>query len=324
MTRRRLFPLFRRNGGQNGGRRKRETGPLRVNYANYGAEFINDSVRSPLAGPDLGNEPPPTIQRPVESMTEDLREPAGSLTGETLDRHEVALRAGVALEFVRRLTALGILSPDEGDRFSPGDVRRVMIVRTLERAGVPLDGIGNAVRSGLLSLAFADTSPTSDRFAPLSDITFADLSERSGVPVELLMVIREAVDFAHPRPNDRVREEELLIVPLVELQYHNGVRPLAIERLLRVYGDSLRRVAESEADWWHTEVMPLLSAGIAPTARIDAVHELMPQLARLSDDALLVIYHSQQSRPWTQGFIENVESALEAAGLHRRLERCPS
>jgi hypothetical protein len=49
----------------------------------------------------------------------------------SLARREVAQRAGADLEFVSRLTELGILSPDDDDRFSPGDVRRVMIVRTL-------------------------------------------------------------------------------------------------------------------------------------------------------------------------------------------------
>lgn len=48
-----FFNVLRRNGGKNDGRRKRGTGRTRVDYANYGVEFINDSVRAPLAGPDL-------------------------------------------------------------------------------------------------------------------------------------------------------------------------------------------------------------------------------------------------------------------------------
>jgi adenylate cyclase len=238
-------------------------------------------------------------------------------------RHQVAERAGVELDFVSRLVELGILSPDDRDRFTPADVRRVTIVQTLQRAGVPLEGIGRAVRSGRLSLAFVDTT-TYDRLASLSDVSFAELSEQTGVPTELLMVIREAVGSAQPRPSDRVRDDELGIVPLIQLQLASGVRPLVIERMLRVYGDSLRRIAETEADWWHAEVMPRLGAGMGPAEMMQAANQLSPRLARLGDQAVLAIYHAQQAHTWTTSIIEGIESALEAAGLHSRLERLPA
>ncbi len=238
-------------------------------------------------------------------------------------RHQVAERAGVELDFVSRLVELGILSPDDRDRFSPGDVRRVTIVQTLQRAGVPLEGIGRAVRSGRLSLAFVDTT-TYDRLAWLSEVTFAELSEQTGIPVELLMVIHEAIGSAQPRPIDRVRDDELPIVPLIELQLASGVRPLVIERMLRVYGDSLRRIAETEADWWHAEVMPRLGAGMGSAEMMQAANQLSPRLARLGDQAVLAIYHAQQAHTWTKSIIEDVESALDAAGLHSRLERLPA
>ena len=80
-----------------------------------------------------------------------------------------------------------------------------------------------------------------------------EVSEKTGIPVELLMVIREAVGFAEPQPEDRLRENELQIVPLVKAQISEGFRLTVIERWLRVYGDSSRRIAETEVDWWHTE-----------------------------------------------------------------------
>ncbi len=240
-----------------------------------------------------------------------------------LQRHEVAQRAGVELDFVNRLVEVGILSPDDGDRFSPGDVRRVTIVRNLERTGVPLDGIGSSVRRGLVSLDFVDT-PIFDRLASLSDVTFAQLSEEGGVPVELLMVIREAMGSAQPRPEDRVRDDELLIVPFIELQVANGFRPAVIERWLRVFGDSLRRMAETEAGWWHGELMPQLAARLGPAEAMEAANELSPELARLSDQTIMAIYHGQQAHTWTKSIIEGIEDTLEAAGLHSRLERLPA
>ena len=43
-------------------------------------------------------------------------------------------------------------------------------------------------------------------------------------------------------------------MPLIEFQLALGFRPIAIERGMRVYGDSLRRVAESEGEWWRSEI----------------------------------------------------------------------
>ena len=55
-----------------------------------------------------------------------------------LSRDEAAERAGVGPEYVERLVDLGIVAPAEHDRFSTGDVRRVLMVRSLESAGIAL------------------------------------------------------------------------------------------------------------------------------------------------------------------------------------------
>ena len=92
---------------------------------------------------------------------------------------EVTKRAGVDWGYVEDLIRLGVLAATPGGAFSAGDVRRVRMVKSLERAGLPLDGKGEPVRSGALSLAFLDIA-SYDRFAGLSDMTFAQLSERTG------------------------------------------------------------------------------------------------------------------------------------------------
>jgi adenylate cyclase len=44
----------------------------------------------------------------------------------------------------------------------------------------------------------------------------------------------------------------------------------------------------------------------------------------LIEQVLIAIYHGQQDHAWSQVFVEHVESALEAAGLYRRLDRPPA
>src|SRR5207247_3882864 len=130
-------------------------------------------------------------------------------------------RAGVDSGYVDRLVDLGILRPGTGDAFSQGDVRRARWVHGLELAGVPLDGLAAAVRDHALSFTYLD-APAFDRFAEVSGTTFLEVSAKTGVPMALLKVVREAVGFAEPQPEDPVREDELSVVPVVELELSQG------------------------------------------------------------------------------------------------------
>jgi adenylate cyclase len=243
--------------------------------------------------------------------------------GEQL-RQEVARRAGVDPGYVDRLVELGILRPGEGDTFSQGDVRRARWVHSLEAAGVPLEGIATAVRNGTLSFVYLDASAF-DRFAMVSGTTFHEVSERTGVSMDLLGVVREAVGFAEPRPEDLVREDELSIVPAIELLLSNGIRPVVIERWLRVCADNLRRIAETETDWWRSEVeRPFLEEGMSTVEMLEAQADFGSRINPLMERVLTAIYRGQQEHAWSKSAVEDVEDALERTGLLNRLHHPPA
>jgi adenylate cyclase len=239
-------------------------------------------------------------------------------------RQEVAQRAGVDPDYVDRLVELGILTPGAADAFSPGDVLRARWVQSFEGAGVPLEGMAAAVRDGALSFSYLDAAAF-DRFAGLSGTTFRQLSASTGIPLELLMVVREAFGSAEPRPEDTVHHNELSVVPMIELQLANGFRPIVIERWLRVCGDSLRRINETETAWWHSEVMtPLLASGMTEGEMLQTQANLGSRMAPLREQALLGIFYGQQEHSWNRETVEHIEGALEQAGLYRRLDRPPA
>jgi adenylate cyclase len=239
-------------------------------------------------------------------------------------RAETAERAGVTVDEVSRLVALGILSPREDDRFSPGDVRRAGLVQSLETGGIRSEMLAAALRRGELSLEFMD-DPAYERFAALSGETFQQLSARTGIPLELLMVMREAIGSAQPDPDDRVREDELAIVPLIQVELQHGFRPIAIERFLRTTGDSMRRVAETEGNNFFSEVLtPLFAAGHKASDIGPLTKDFGEATAPLGDQALLAIYHAQSARAWAANIIGGIETALASAGLVSRVERPPA
>jgi adenylate cyclase len=237
-------------------------------------------------------------------------------------RKDVAEQAGVEPSYVAGLVDLGILTPDVPDRFTPGDVRRVLIARSLEDAGISLDDVVAGIEHGALSLDFADAAGF-ERFAGLTTETYHEVSGRTGIPLELLAVVREAIGMAPPSPDDRIREDELTIVPFIELQLAEGFRPAAIERFLRVLGDSTRRIADQEAAWWNSEVIEQArAAGEGPEAVGNA--DLTDRIAPMTDDALIAMYHAHQGRNWTANIIEGFEVLMTNAGIHSRLDRLPA
>jgi hypothetical protein len=165
-----------------------------------------------------------------------------------LSRAEVAERAGVAPAFIDRLCTLRILKSAGGDEYAEGDVRRTRIAQALDEGGLSLDGVAKAIEAGALDLGFVDAAAY-ERFTGLTDVTFADAAARAGLPMEIVLAIREASGSSAAAPDDRMRPSELEAVPALRMEVEHGVRPTVVERSLRAVGESARRMAEVEADW---------------------------------------------------------------------------
>ena len=241
---------------------------------------------------------------------------------EALTREDAAARAGVPVERLDELVALGIIKPRPKDVFSVGDVRRARVLETLLEAGLPLDAMAEGFRRGLLTLDFVD-GPEYDRFPQLSRETFAEVSERTGIPFSMLAVIRETGGFASPAVDDLMRQDELRVVPFVEIQVRLGFDPVAIERLLRAQADSMRRIAEAEGEWWRSQVsIPRIDAGESGLG-IAGV-DVSAALNDASQEALLAIWNAQQAQAWMANITSGFEYLLKREGLYHSQERLPA
>jgi adenylate cyclase len=237
-------------------------------------------------------------------------------------RREAADRAGVRLDDLDRLVELDLVAPDDQDRFTAGEVRKIGLVASLTAGGIPEDALAIARRSGGLSLDFLD-DPLYENFSALSDVTFEALSKRAGIPVDVLLVIREAIGSAVAQPTDLVREIELGVVPMIEAELASGYPIDAVERGLRTMGDSLRRAAIAEADAFAMFVIepvvqqPEVRSAEVSQAAVVATQRIRPTI----DRALLAIYHAQQAHAWTTNILLGFERALALAGIAGRADR---
>jgi adenylate cyclase len=241
---------------------------------------------------------------------------------QSFDLAEAAQRIGFSAAEVARLVELGALAPDAAGRLSELQLRRASMIRSLVQAGIPLEGLAAAIRDGAISFDFLQ-APVFRRFSLASSATFADVAARTGVPVEQLLLVREASGSPAASPDDRMREAELAYADLMELAFRGGMSPAALQHMISSQGDGLRRVAETESAIWSEEVIePAMRAGKRPDEVLG--NEFGDQMGVILDRTVMAMYHLQQARAWTVDIIGGLENQLVAAGLHSRLEHPPA
>ena len=158
---------------------------------------------------------------------------------------EAAERSGVSVEELRRL-----VRPRDPDArrgrplHRPSMLRRAALVKGLADAGIPLDGLGAAIRSGKVSLDFLD-APAFERFSALGGDTFAETGRADRRADRAAHVRPRSGRLRRPAPDDRVRDDEAPYVELVETAlagWHPPERDRAADPRA---GRRMRRIAET-------------------------------------------------------------------------------
>jgi adenylate cyclase len=186
-------------------------------------------------------------------------------------------------------------------------------------------GIAAAIRAGRLSFAFLET-PLYRRWAVRSGPTYRQVSQETGVPLELLASALEAMGFASMTPEDSITEDELEVVPLLQRGFASGLLDLAwFTRVGRAHAEGLRLVVAAWNQAYRARFEgPVLAAGNDHRAAMDEAPQLSVDFLPLMDRALLAGLRRQQELLWTEGLVEHIEDELEAAGTLGRPGRVPA
>jgi adenylate cyclase len=243
-----------------------------------------------------------------------------------LSATELAEAAGATEGDVMRMVELGIVVPrDDTPSFLPSDVQKVRLGEACERAGLPLDGIGRAIDEGRVSFAFLEAPPFR-RWAQRTDRTYGDVCREAGISFDLFRSVLEAFGYARMEPDDRVREDELEVLPLVRQAVATGMFDEAwMTRVARAHAQGLRKgvMAETEAyhEWFE---MPALRAGLGQPKAIEQAARMAAAWNELVDRAVMAGYRRQQELVWIEHHVEHIEEALEEAGVLTGPERVPA
>jgi Adenylate cyclase regulatory domain len=236
-----------------------------------------------------------------------------------LSASELADLAGVTKAEVERMVDLGVLVARHGAApFLASDVQKLRLATACEQAGLPMDGIAAAIRAGRLSFVFLEAYQYQryQRYAARSSRTYRQVSQETGVRLELLRRTLESAGFAWSAPDDPMREDELEVVPLLRRVAATGILDLAwMTRIGRAWADGLRLAAKAESEAYHARVeLPALESGMGQQQALELSAQLDPELAPLLDRAVMAIYHRQQELAWIEDQVEHVEAARWCAG----------
>jgi adenylate cyclase len=234
--------------------------------------------------------------------------------------------AGVTEAEVQRMVDLGLLVARDGaGPFLETDVQKVRLAAACEQAGLPMEEITVAVRAGRLSFAFLEGTAYR-RWALRSARTYRQVSEESGVPLDTLASVLEAMGFARMAPDQRIREDELEIVPLLRLARSTGILdPVWLARIGRAYAEGLRLAANVENEAYRARFTgPVLASGADHRTAMELASQMAADFLPLVDRTVAAIYRRQQELVWTEDMVEDIEAELERAGVLRRPERLPA
>jgi hypothetical protein len=218
----------------------------------------------------------------------------------SLSIEELAIQAEVDAGYVRRLIELGVLERRVGpEAYGRSDVRRVEFLRSWEAAGFSAEAVVDLIRAGELSLSWLD-APKPTRAERL-DLTCEQVCSEEDVPYAVMQALQSALGFAPPDFNARAREGDRELARLAQMLLAAGARQAPILGLVRVYADSLRRVAKAEAELYEREIeQPLRRSGWSEQQLLDYWAPNGNRVMASLERALLDIYRRQREHVWIE------------------------
>jgi adenylate cyclase len=213
---------------------------------------------------------------------------------------------------------LGVLVPglDSEAPFVDGDALRVKLVEELEASGISPTKVALAVSGGALSLSYLDHFPGP---SVRSDQTYAELCDEIGIPFGLLDRVYVGFGLSSPRPDEQVRAEDRDIIAELPSLLDVGLGEAEVLRAARVWGEGPRRVAQHQVYSFHELLEePFRKRGLSDDQALDAaLTQVGVWMIPFCERLVGWLYRRHFEAYSTRHRLDHVESALDAAGLHR-------
>lgn len=218
-----------------------------------------------------------------------------------LSAADLAALARVRVEDVEQYLQRGLLDPDGDGVLDELDVLRLRILVHYRGVGYSLDELTEAIRARSRGILYADLLFASDDDA----LTPEQVSERSGVSADDVNALRRAIGLSGPIP-----VEDLKFFEAVKGLVDGGVPLKVLLDVGRVYGDTLRRLAQSEVRMIRSFITePGRSSVLKDRAQSERLQAVQDLVGPILEPLLLNIHRQHLLRASVQEALADIEAA---------------
>jgi adenylate cyclase len=226
----------------------------------------------------------------------------------------ITLREASELSGVKQSTlrdwASQDLIPIRDGRWSRASAAQARVVSRMLERGYSMDAIREAAEGGRLAFGYAE-----DLFeVPESRYSLEQAAERTGLEPELIERLMTLLGSPMGQEG-RLNEEDVRAMRHCSEVLASGFPLVAFLQLVRVYGQSIRRVADAEVRLFHLYVHePLIQDGVPPLEMAEEMGDLVADLLPVTAP-LMEYMHSRYLRFYIeQDVVGHMEADVAGAG----------
>jgi adenylate cyclase len=229
--------------------------------------------------------------------------------GERISLAEASRIAGVSVSTLRRWAGERIV-PVEDERWTRASAAQARVVARMRERGYSLEAIKEAVGGGRLAFGYAEDVLQ----VPEGQYSREDAAARTGLEPELIERLMTLLGTPIGM-EERLNEEDLRAMRHCADVLASGFPLVAFLQLIRIYAQSIRKVADSEVRLFHLYVHePLMEDEVPPLEIAEQMGELAADLLPVTAP-LMEYMHNRYLRFYVeQDVVGHMEADIGGAG----------
>ncbi|MFN8217561.1 MAG: adenylate/guanylate cyclase domain-containing protein [Solirubrobacterales bacterium] len=200
------------------------------------------------------------------------------MADERISLGEASRRSGVPASTLKRWAEEKIVPVRRG-RWTATAAAQARVVARMRERGYSLEDLRRAGREGRLAFGFAEELFAEDE----GEVTVAMIAAETGLEEELIERILVMLGTPKGRQRDRLTAEDAVALRLCARVLAAGFPLVAFLQLVRIYVQSIRRIADAEVRLFHLYVHePLIRDGVPELQMAEEMGDLAAEILPLA------------------------------------------
>lgn len=205
---------------------------------------------------------------------------------ETISLNQAARISGVSPGTLKRWAAAGVI-PVKNDRWTTAAAAQARVVARMRERGHSLEDLRRAGRDGRLAFGFVEDLLPGTREHPVDR---AEAADRTGLEEELIERVMTLLGTPTALEGT-LNEQDVAAVEQLAAILGAGFPLVAMLQLVRVYAQSIRKIAEAEVRLFHLYVHePLIQQGVDALEMAEEMEGLVRELLPLTSPLMEYIH----------------------------------